>query len=400
MRGNMLLDQMELVDPAYVEAADVWPQRKRGRSFVRRGAAAACLCLLAAGVYGGFWGSRGNRVQSWREGYTAERYFRYCSRGEESAGEDKIMEEAYPYTQTRWFSDWRRGLEEDQAIPVLESHPLFYAMAHYYSDGGLYSVELSWQRRDAEDSEELTRYSDLTVTVGYEEISIIEDCIDVRAQSAVTITEREGVLIVAKGLEDTKKTLTYQTEHGWYQISGSWNDDYETVVELLDWFWQHPLDLSRFALEEGDLYTVCTLAQQPDAFLEELPDFAGLGFVEQDTAVSLKNGTPVEFQGHYAYPEGEETEAGAVGQAEEGAEAVDGMDVDRMHWCITREPGFYDLKACIGDLRDLTLEQITQVLGTKSNLKFRQGECVVTVYAKNPQEAWLLIESLQKGGEE
>lgn len=49
MRGNELLDKMELADPAYVEAADRKPLRKR-RSWIAWAAAAACLCLLIAAI--------------------------------------------------------------------------------------------------------------------------------------------------------------------------------------------------------------------------------------------------------------------------------------------------------------------------------------------------------------
>lgn len=48
MRGTDLLDNMELTDPAYVEAADALPVgRKR---FARWGVLAACFCLVAAGA--------------------------------------------------------------------------------------------------------------------------------------------------------------------------------------------------------------------------------------------------------------------------------------------------------------------------------------------------------------
>lgn len=49
MRGNELLDKMELADPAYVEAADRKPLRKR-RGWIPWAAAAACLCLLIAAI--------------------------------------------------------------------------------------------------------------------------------------------------------------------------------------------------------------------------------------------------------------------------------------------------------------------------------------------------------------
>lgn len=48
MRGNELLDKMELVDPAYVEAADVKPKKKR--VWQKWGALAACLCLIVLGT--------------------------------------------------------------------------------------------------------------------------------------------------------------------------------------------------------------------------------------------------------------------------------------------------------------------------------------------------------------
>lgn len=48
MRGTDLLDGMELADPAYVQAADTLPRRKK--RYARWGALAACLCLVAAGA--------------------------------------------------------------------------------------------------------------------------------------------------------------------------------------------------------------------------------------------------------------------------------------------------------------------------------------------------------------
>ena len=47
MRGKELLDKMELIDPAFVEAADAAPVRKVGKlKHIRWGVAAACVCIL------------------------------------------------------------------------------------------------------------------------------------------------------------------------------------------------------------------------------------------------------------------------------------------------------------------------------------------------------------------
>lgn len=47
MRGDSLLDKMELIDPAYVEAADEVPKRKKS-GWIKWGSLAACLCLIVA----------------------------------------------------------------------------------------------------------------------------------------------------------------------------------------------------------------------------------------------------------------------------------------------------------------------------------------------------------------
>lgn len=48
MRGNELLDKMEMINPAYVEAADV--KQKKKRAWLRWGAMAACLGLIVFGT--------------------------------------------------------------------------------------------------------------------------------------------------------------------------------------------------------------------------------------------------------------------------------------------------------------------------------------------------------------
>ena len=49
MRGSEFLDKMELIDPAYVEAADTKPKKKK-KVWVKWGAMAACLSLIIVGA--------------------------------------------------------------------------------------------------------------------------------------------------------------------------------------------------------------------------------------------------------------------------------------------------------------------------------------------------------------
>ena len=49
MRGNEFLDKMGLIDSAYIEAANVKPKQRK-YAWLKRGAMAACLCLVIVGV--------------------------------------------------------------------------------------------------------------------------------------------------------------------------------------------------------------------------------------------------------------------------------------------------------------------------------------------------------------
>lgn len=50
MRGNELLDKMELVDEAYIEAAETVTGREK-RNWIKYGSVAACFCMLFVGIF-------------------------------------------------------------------------------------------------------------------------------------------------------------------------------------------------------------------------------------------------------------------------------------------------------------------------------------------------------------
>lgn len=392
MRGTELLDKMGLIDPVYVDAADCGVEKKN-RVWVKLGAIAACVCIILVGVFGLFNGSQKNTLQKWNNKYKAEDYFKFCGiedqEGFLSAGSFDVS--AIPYDEVRFFSDMRKNLEESGAIPVIETHPQFTLTAYYNKDGSLYCVELLWGRRSIDGTKE---YSDLKVIAGYDEVQVINDCIVIEMdekgdiiEPAVTVTEREGVQIVARGRENTEKTLTFRNENGWYQVSGSWNDSYEPVAELLDWFWENPLDFELFSMADGDNYTYTSLSETMNAFGEYLPDFASFGFVEEGTIVILKNGIPVQFEGHYVAHADEELVKKQAYYNIEGH--------TKMHWCIYAEPDVYDLAGCLGDISTLNREKIAHILENEDNkVKFMQDDLLIIVYPDNADEVWALIESL------
>ena len=252
MRGKELLDKLEGIDPAFIEAADA-PAPKRPRAWLKWAAAAACLALAVLAVFVLRTPEAApQNPQQWSADMTAADYFRFCEPGD-SAQSDAMMPD--DGLEMRDFSDQRAALEEAGVIPVIDDHPEVSFFTKYNEDGSLQYVWLWWMRRDEQG---LENYSDLRVLSGPRPVEIIEDCILIELdedgnviEPTVTVTERDGVNIVAEGHEGIEKTLTFQTEHGWYQISGSWNDDFEPVVALLDWFWAHPIDYGAFAMENG-----------------------------------------------------------------------------------------------------------------------------------------------------
>ena len=252
MRGKELLEKLEGIDPAFIEAADAQAPKKP-RAWPKWAAAAACLALaVLAVVVLRTPETEPQNPQQWSADMAAADYFRFCKAGDGAQADAILPDDGL---EMRDFSDQRAALEAAGAIPVIADHPEVSFWAKYNEDGSLQYAELLWMRRDEQG---LEHYSDLRVRSGPKPVEIIQDCILIELdedgnviEPTVTVTERDGVSIVAEGHEGIEKTLTFQTEHGWYQISGSWNDDFDSVVALLDWFWAHPIDYGAFAIENG-----------------------------------------------------------------------------------------------------------------------------------------------------
>ncbi len=398
MKADDLLDMIGDADDSIVAEArkSRRPSTMRWTKWV---AAAACLCLVAGSIFlfADKMDQGRNHIQTWKASYTAADYFKYAGTGKGQSDEKSLADAAMPYAESRDFSGGRGRMEEDGMIPLVENHRLFLAQANYNDDGSLYSIELFWQRRDPEG---LENYSDYIVIAGYEEVPQVEDCVVVETdengtvlEPAVTVTERDGIQIIARGREDQKKTITFQNETGWYQIAGSWNDSYEDVVALFEWFWDHPIDFSQFKREAGDLYTYTTLRETPDAFSDSLPDFSAYGFVCESSIVTLKNGLPTAFEGFYVSNVTEE-------QAENGEYTAGENDVVQIHWCLKAEPDDYDLEGCIGEIKSISRNQILRLgppdnVTTQTRIQLRQDDCVLIIFTTDIGRAWELIESIR-----
>ncbi|MBQ7500932.1 MAG: hypothetical protein IJT91_08565 [Clostridia bacterium] len=238
----------------------------KSNNWIKWGTIAACICLIAFGAVTILPGrksidhelmqSAGNdsKMQQWSESMTADDYFKNnCdnkSMGNTSSSSSFPSLAVPPYSFAVSLDDGREKLEKDGVLPEMPDYTEHSFQAEYNEDGTLYKVWFMWMRRSESGLEE---YSDLTLIAAPKEVHEISDTVSVPTDENgdilpenVTLTERDGVTIIAKGSENEEKTITWQTKQGWYQITGSWNDSYEDMVELLDWFWSHPLELSRF----------------------------------------------------------------------------------------------------------------------------------------------------------
>lgn len=399
MNRELLSDALNDLDEDLIVETDRLRQRSKSgkKKLIRLGAVAACLCAVLFGAWAALrTDTSGNRVLIWNSSFEAEDYFRYNGADSSmvSSGSDinmSLLE--LSYAESRMFSDMREDLETEGIIPVVETHPWFECSAHYNEDGSLYSLELGWHLRGDD-------YSDLTITAGYQEVPQITDCVIVVIdekgnilEPSVTVTERDGIQIVAEGRPGQGKTLTFQSDTGWYQIKASWNDSYESMVMLLDWLWEHPIDFDRFSMDAGDkydtlyeneslteisdyLYENGSLTETSEAFAAHIPDLAALGYETEAQWLTLKNGDPVYFEGSYY-----------------------SANIPSLSWSINAEPDYYDRERVVGELADLTYELVAEIRSQEHNIYFTWDGYIIAIYISDigtAEDLWKVIESAQR----
>ena len=380
------------------------PKRASSNLWIKFGSLAACLCLAVLGTVFYFNPDApnlpGRPVLQWSERFAAADYFRYSSGADESmpgaaSYADKM---AMPYAESRLFSDERTQLEAEGAIPAMAEHPMFECSANYNDDGSIYSVVFSWHKRPVLNRESVDDvYSDLSITAGYQEVEQITDYIFIEldddgniVEPAVTVTERDDIQIVAEGNENRNKTITFQNDSGWYQISGSWNDSYASMVSLLDWLWENPIDFARYPIAAGDHFTSIKLEEMPDAFNGFIPDFSAFGFIEETNYLSLKNGEPYAYEGHFiAHAPEEAVKAGTYYD-------IEGWTI--IHWCIMSNPEYYVLPESLGELNELTEQIVFSQFDSSTNqssVSFTWDGLFIKVYSNTAQELWTVLETLR-----
>lgn len=387
MNADLLLDRLEEIDAGLIEHAGLAAKQKNGR---RAGwiAAAACLCL----IIGGATMLRGKQnagigAREWSASMTAADYFKNSGAGRSqiatSSSSDSVV--MPPEAVAVSVGDEREQLEADGVLPRMPEHQEHSFQIEYNGDGSLYKVSFWWMKRG---DRSLEGYSDLKLTAAPKELHEVSDVVVIRTDESgsvipadVTTTVRDGVTILAEGREDETKTLTWQTQQGWYQVSGSWNDSYDAVVSLMDWFWEHPLPLSRFSIAPEETIIFSDRSKQPEAFQAQIPDFAGLGYKAESELVNLGQHegkmTPIWFEGIYT--------RGAT----------------RIRWTISVGADADAWAACAGRPGEVTENRLAEEIGENGFVNlFFDMPCMATLFLENGSgaDAWEIVQSIPCAG--
>ena len=377
MNGAFVLDCLEFVDAELIEEAGRTEPRKRKR-WALPIAAAACLCLLL----GVGWLLRGREapkpgVQKWSPSMSAADYFKDCG-GE--GGRKRISYDTLvmpPYAAALPLDGEREKLEAEGVLPAVEDHTGQDFTAYYNGDGSLYKVTFWWMPQPYD---ETGGYSDLRLTAAPKELHEVSDVIvrrldadGVEIPPKVTTTVRDGIAILAEGGEWGPKTLTWQTAEGWYQLRGN-PDSAETLASLLDWFWAHPLSLDCFREMAAECFTYSTRAEEPEAFREQIPDFAAESErVYLASRFGDNSREPVGFEGVYTRGE------------------------TRIRWSLSLGADADAWEACLGRAGEITEDRLRETLSEGSEVNiFFDLPCMATLRLEqgSAADAWKIVHSL------
>ena len=153
------------------------------------------------------------------------------------------------------------------------------------------------------------------------------------------------------------------------------------MVALLDWFWAHPLSLSRFETPDDGTFVFSSRTEQPDAFREQIPDFSALGYTAEVEHVNVGPGLydgnliPVWFEGIYKRGE------------------------TQIRWSISIGADADAWSACLGRPNEVTEEMLNEVISQNQCLNlFFDVPCMATLTIEQgtSADAWEIIQTLQR----
>ena len=137
----------------------------------------------------------------------------------------------------------------------------------------------------------------------------------------------------------------------------------------------------------GDIFTYSVLSKNPEAFSGYIPDFTSFGFISDQESLTLMNGVPSSFTGHYVahIPEALVKQGNYYD--------VEGWIY--IWWCIKTEPDYYDLQSSLGELDELTEQSILAVENNSGYFGFNWDSYYIYGYTNTTQELWTILQQIR-----
>lgn len=185
-------------------------------------------------------------IHGWTQDYKPEDYFVDCKPLENAIGEQG------GFNQTFYSADYRKShdvneLEKTELIPDMENFFLRKCYTQYDEAGRFIFMILDWSNNEETISLVVSPYFPVDrVLIEEKNKSEPFDSSGKALSPVPTVTSRDDILVFAEGLKNEVKKITYRNDTVWYQLEGSRGIDYETMASFLDWFWEHPLDITVF----------------------------------------------------------------------------------------------------------------------------------------------------------
>lgn len=184
-------------------------------------------------------------IHEWSANYKPQNYFEDCKPVDNAVGEQSGFNKEYYSLEFSKTID-TNTLKEENMIPDIGNFSVHSCYAQYDKSNFVF-VLLEWVNEKGDTISLVAAPSPVDKIIINEKNQLEPFDSDGSVLSPIfTVTSRDDILIYADGLEKEVKRITYQNDTGWFQFEGSQGTDYKTMVDYLDWFWEHPLDLAIF----------------------------------------------------------------------------------------------------------------------------------------------------------
>ena len=162
------------------------------------------------------------------------------------------------------------------------------------------------------------------------------------------------------------------------------------MVGLLDWFWEHPFDMTSFSDPPEGKIIYSTRVEYPGAFASCIPDLGALGYSAESEKVNLSMLSDTSFPAYQREESGNPSPIWFEGIYTRGD--------TRICWTVNTGADADAWAESIGRVSEITEEQLTNALSDKNHVNiFFNMPCMVTLTIESgtAEDAWEVIQSMK-----